>query len=128
MAGTMSSKRPTVLVVEDNEDERYLVSTMFKGSDLDVIECGNAEAASEILDKNSDEIALVFADIRLGGKMDGVDLAQTVSRKFPAVRVIVTSGNPGERLKELPDNAEFLQKPWLGVDLLSKAEELRAAA
>jgi DNA-binding NtrC family response regulator len=68
--------RPTVFVVKDDADERFLVSMLFKGSDLDVIECGSGEAASTILDEKPDEIVKVFTDIRLSGKMDDVDLAQ----------------------------------------------------
>jgi DNA-binding NtrC family response regulator len=120
-------RKATVLVVENDEEERFLVSMLFEESDLDVIACDNAETAAAIMAEKPGEIAIVFADMRLGGKMDGVDLARTVSRKYPGVSVIVTAQHHNKRLEQLPARAEFVQKPWLALDLLRKAERLRAA-
>jgi DNA-binding NtrC family response regulator len=118
-------RRPTVLIVEDDEDQRFLVSTLFEESDLNVIECASAEAAVAILAENSGNIALVFTDVRLSGHMDGVDLARMIGAKYPGVAVLITSGFY-DRLNDLPDGAEFVQKPWFALDLLRKAERLRA--
>jgi DNA-binding NtrC family response regulator len=120
-------RKATVLVVENDEEERFLVSMLFEESDLDVIACDNAETAAAILDEKPGEIAMVFADMRLGGKMDGVDLARTVSRKYPDITVMVAAPDRSARLAQLPARAEFVAKPWLALDLLRKAERLRAA-
>jgi CheY-like chemotaxis protein len=119
--------RPTVIVVEDDDDERFLAATLFEELGFGVVECASAEAASVVMDEKLGEIAMIFTDMRLAGRLDGVDLAQLASSKYPEVAVLLTSGNPGERLKHLPEKAEFVQKPWLALDLLRRAERIRAA-
>jgi len=125
--GRAKPERATVLVVEDNEDERYLASTLFEESDLDVVECASAEAALAVMREAPGRVAMVFTDIRLAGKMDGVELTRIVKRQFPNVPVIVTSGD-GARARDLPRNSVFMQKPWRALDLLMTAEKVRLAA
>ena len=40
---------------------------------------------------------MIFADVRLSGAMDGVDLAWEVKLRWPLLPVILTSGHPLER-------------------------------
>jgi len=40
------------------------------------------------------DVAMVFADIRLPGAMDGIDLAREVRIRWPFLPVILTSGHP----------------------------------
>jgi hypothetical protein len=42
---------------------------------------------------------MIFADVRLRGVMDGIDLAREVKMRWP---VILTSGLPRERVGDLP--------------------------
>ena len=70
--------------------------------------------------------AFLFADIRLR-RMDGVELARIVKRDWPWIRVLVTSGNPGDRLGDLPRGAKYMQKPWRALDVLIEAERAAAA-
>jgi hypothetical protein len=60
--------------------------------------------------------------------MDGVDLARTISLKWPWIRVTVTSGAPGDRIEHLPRSAAFLPKPWRALDVLVEAERAVARA
>jgi hypothetical protein len=42
---------------------------------------------------------MIFADVRLRGVMDGIDLAREVKMRWPRLLpVILTSGHPGERV------------------------------
>jgi DNA-binding NtrC family response regulator len=117
---------PTVLVVEDDEDQRYLVGTLFEESGFEVLECENAEEALALMQDKGGEMALVYTDVVLPGRLDGVDLANTVHDELPQVPVIVTSGAGGDRPKRIPENAVFMQKPWRPLDLLIEAERVRA--
>ena len=116
----------TVLVVEDDEDQRFLVGTLFEESGFEVLECDTAEEALALMHDHPDEMALVYTDVMLPGQIDGVDLANTVHDELPQVPVIVSSGAGGERVKQIPDNAVFMQKPWRALDLLIEAERVRA--
>ena len=114
------------LVVEDDPDVRSLAAALIEETDLDVVEEESAEGALAYLRRRAPEVALVFADIRLR-RMDGVELARIVKRDWPWIRVLVTSGNPGDRLGELPRGARYVQKPWRALDVLIEAERAAAA-
>lgn len=117
--------RSTILVVEDDEDQRALAATVFEEAGFKVIECESAEAAAAVIEAKRGEIAMIFTDVRLPGRMDGVELAHIARDRSPSVPVIVTSGAAGERLRELPDTTEYMQKPWRALDLLMRAERIR---
>ena len=114
------------LVVEDDPDVRSLAAALIEETDLDVVEEDSAEGALAYLRRHAQEVALLFADIRLR-RMDGVELARIVKRDWPWIRVLVTSGNPGDRLGELPRGARYVQKPWRALDVLIEAERAAAA-
>ena len=114
------------LVVEDDPDVRSLAATLIEETDLDVVEEDSAEAALAFLKANARSVALLFADIRLR-RMDGIELARIVKRDWPWIRVLVTSGNPGDRLDDLPRGAKYMQKPWRALDVLIEAERAAAA-
>jgi CheY-like chemotaxis protein len=44
------------------------------------------------------EVVMIFADVRLRGVMDGIDLAREVKMRWPLLPVILTSGYPRERV------------------------------
>lgn len=114
------SHAPVALVVEDDAAIRDLATAVLEETDLGVIACESAEDALTVLERDDVTVALLFADIRLPGAMDGVTLAKAVERRWPDVRVIVTSG-----LKQdvsLPRGAVFMQKPWRALDVLVQAE------
>jgi CheY-like chemotaxis protein len=114
------------LLVEDDPDVRSLAATLIEETDLDVVEEDSAEAALAFLKANARSVALLFADIRLR-RMDGIELARIVKRDWPWIRVLVTSGNPGDRLGDLPRGAKYMQKPWRALDVLIEAERAAAA-
>lgn len=112
----------TVIVVEDDPFVRNLASAMLEETDLNVVETSSAEDALVHLRDHADEVKMVFTDLWLGGKLDGVDLAGSIAKRWPWIKVVVTSGNPGDRLDQLPPTAEFMQKPWRALDVLMQAE------
>jgi CheY-like chemotaxis protein len=119
--GQAKSPRPLVLVVEDDEDQRDLLTALFEESDMQVIGCESAEAALGVLDHCREEPTLLFTDVKLAGTMDGLALARRTKALFPDVTIIVTSGNMSPR--QLPAGAMFMQKPWLALDILREAEK-----
>lgn len=116
----------TVIVVEDDPFVRDLAATMLEETDLNVVETLTAEDALAHLREHADDVRMVFADLWLAGKLDGIDLARTIGAQWPWIKVVVTSGNPGDRLSDLPPNAEFMAKPWRALDVLIEAERVAA--
>ncbi|WP_375463197.1 response regulator [uncultured Methylobacterium sp.] len=116
------------LVVEDDAAVRNLAAAVLEETDLGVIACESAEAAISVLERDDVTVALLFADVRLPGAMDGLALARTVGRRWPDVRVVVTSGYDARGDARLPEQAVFMQKPWRALDVLVQAEHATAAA
>jgi CheY-like chemotaxis protein len=110
------------IVVEDDPELRDLARAILEETNLGVLTCGTAEAALATLQTRADAVAFMFVDIRLGGMMDGVDLARAVSKLWPKVRVVLTSGAPEEYLPGIPEGAVFVPKPWRALTLLVEAE------
>jgi len=123
--GQAQSKRRTALVVEDDAELRWLTATLLEESELDIVECESAEAALSIMLIRGPDVMMIFADIRLPGVMDGVDLAREVKLRWPHLTVVLTSGNPGERLRQLPPGVLYMPKPWQPLDVLIVAERAR---
>ncbi|WP_287741499.1 response regulator [Methylobacterium sp.] len=111
-----------VLVVEDDPGVRDLAVAVLKDTVLDVVACETGEAAVDLLKERGGEVAMVFTDVRLPGGMDGVDLARAVSRLWPGVRLVVTSGYADDRTGHLPGNAVYMPKPWRAHDVLAQVD------
>jgi CheY-like chemotaxis protein len=123
--GPAKPPRGKALIVEDDPDLRWLTATLLEESELDIIECESAEAALATMLICGQDVTMMFADIRLPGVMDGVDLACEVRTRWPHLTVVVTSGNPGDRLEHLPPGVLYMPKPWQALNVLMVAERAR---
>lgn len=125
--GQMVKAPRTALVVEDDQDVRFLAVALLEETDLAVQEAASAEEALQYLRDHADEVALLFADVRLPCLMSGVDLARTVRLKWPWVRTILTSGSPLDDESSVPRDVRFMPKPWRALDVLVEAERVAQA-
>jgi len=100
-----------VLIVEDDAEVRSLAAALLEDQQVDTIECESAEAALAILLIGGRKVAMIFADVRLPGVMDGVDLAREVKLRWPLLPVILTSGLPREHVRDLPLGVDYMPKP-----------------
>ena len=116
----MGQMAPIALVVEDDPMQRELAATLLEESEMGVIECESAEAAMRVLERMDGAVAMIFTDVNLAGKIDGVELAHFATDLYPNVHVTVTSGRALPR--GLPEGTTFLPKPWLPLDVLREAE------
>jgi CheY-like chemotaxis protein len=122
----MSTNQPephVALIVEDDPGVRELAGALLEETELDVVEVDTAEAALAYLQEHGGEVVMIFADIRLPGLMDGVQLAKAACTLWPTIRIVLTSGAADGRLDELPDCVTFMPKPWRGLDVLVEAEK-----
>ncbi|MEH3144925.1 MAG: response regulator [Methylobacterium frigidaeris] len=111
-----------VLVVEDDPAIRDLAVSLLQDTVLDAVACETGEDAVELLRQRGGDVAMLFTDVRLPGDMDGLRLAETVSKLWPCVRLVVTSGYPDALSGSLPDNVVCLPKPWQAVDVLAQVD------
>lgn len=125
--GQKIDSRRIALIVEDDFDVRGLAAALLEETDLRVVETASAEDALDYLRQHGEEVAFLFADVRLPYLMSGVDLARTVHRNWPWVRTVLTSGLPPEEgLRSMPRDVRFMPKPWRALEVLMEAE--RAAS
>jgi DNA-binding NtrC family response regulator len=118
--GQASPFKPIALVVEDDVWQRELAVVLLEDSEMDVIQCESAEGALRVLEKMGGCVSMLFTDVNLVGKIDGVELAHFATQYYPNINVIVTSGLA--LAKSLPEGALFMPKPWLPLELLREAE------
>jgi DNA-binding NtrC family response regulator len=104
------------------------MAALLEDGQRDIIECESAEAALATMLIRGREVAIIFADVRLPGVMNGVDLAWEVKMRWPFLPVILTSGPPLKLTDELPPGVTYMAKPWQALSLVAAAEQARASA
>jgi CheY-like chemotaxis protein len=115
-----------VLVVEDEALLLFSIADELRDAGYEVIEASNAAQAIAILDRDPG-IDLVFTDIDMPGDMDGLALSAAVRRRWPPVRIIVTSGKDLPRGRDLPAEGVFLPKPYSPIGVVTAIQGLRGA-
>ena len=117
----------TVLMVEDNEGVRQIVAAQLAGLGYRVLEAGRGWDALAILERPGQAIDLLFTDIVMPGGMDGYKLARAAIERHPDLKVLLTSGFPGQQPEaagERGTDLPLLSKPYNRDDL---ARAIRAA-
>ncbi len=80
-----------VLVVEDDDEVAALTVEMINQLGYDTTRVASAEAAlGALADRRS--VDIVFSDVMMPGRMNGVELAQEIRRRRPNLPVLLTSG------------------------------------
>jgi len=111
--------RGLVLVVEDDDILRWLMTEVVTHLGHDVVECASADDAMRKL-LEGQPLALLITDVRMPGHYDGLGLAKAVWALRPELPVIIVSGNTMLESGLLPANARFITKPCT-LDALSRA-------
>ena len=111
-----------VLVVDDNPLFRATAMDILRDLGLRVFEAYKGDFALSLIEAHP-EIRLIFIDVRMPG-MSGPDLAEQVRRRYPAIKIVMTSGFVGEEC--CPKGFPFLAKPWRPNEVASTVK-LQAA-
>jgi two-component system, response regulator PdtaR len=118
-----ASKRPVVLIVEDETLVRMDAIEVIEAAGFDVIEASDADEAISILEQRSD-IHLIFTDIQMPGSMDGLKLVHFVKDRWPPIKIIATSGHTKITENDLPEGSRFLPKPYAAPEIASAIDQL----
>jgi CheY-like chemotaxis protein len=125
--GLVESRRPVVLIVEDEFLLRMDAVDIIRAAGFEVVEAGNADRAIEILETRLD-ISVIFTDVQMPGSMDGLKLARAVRGRWPPIKIVATSGHVVVRDTDLPEGGRFLPKPYSPREVTGVLRELTAAA
>ncbi|MFN8668392.1 MAG: protoglobin domain-containing protein [Gemmatimonadaceae bacterium] len=106
------SRRPAVLLVEDDPGIRRLTTAMITLLGYEVHETGLVEEARALALTVRPQV--LVTDIVLGQGTDGVTLAAELARTDPSLSVILVSGYSESQfdMSALPEGFQFLAKPF----------------
>lgn len=117
MHDVVSRTHRFALIVEDDPDQRELVSALLEETGLEIVTCESAECALSLMECCGPKVDTVFTDVRLPGLRDGLELSRIITLRWPAVNVIVTSGYP--LAAPVPKGVTYLPKPWRALEVLA---------
>jgi CheY-like chemotaxis protein len=107
------------LLVEDDPSVQQIGAAILEYLGYKVIRVDDGPAALAVLE-SGERIDLLFTDIIMRGGMNGIDLAQRVRQKWPALKVLFCSGyaeNAFTRRDVLEPGTAFISKPYDRIKL-----------
>jgi nitrogen-specific signal transduction histidine kinase len=113
------SRKPIVLIVEDEDLIRLAASKMLRRTGLSVLEAGDGSAALDLIRAHKDKISVILLDITLPGASSR-EIFEEAKRLRPEMAVIVTSAYSKDMaaasLSAKVDR--FIRKPYKLSDLI----------
>ncbi|MEO8431283.1 MAG: HD domain-containing phosphohydrolase [Acidobacteriota bacterium] len=126
---TIAAQAPSrgrILVVDDDEDVRALLSRLLRVTGYAVEEAASAEEAAEAIQRRAPD--LILLDMQLPGR-SGQDLLEEI-RSIPRMRttpVVMLTGaaTPARKVRAIEAGAtDFLAKPFSNVELTARVRSL----
>jgi two-component sensor histidine kinase/ActR/RegA family two-component response regulator len=114
---------PNVLVVEDELVLRMRAIDMVTDAGFNAVEAVNADQALSILESRSD-ISLLFTDIQMPGSIDGLKLAHAVHKRWPAIKIVLVSGQVRVTDADKPADSRFFGKPIEVKQMIAELQEM----
>jgi two-component system, response regulator PdtaR len=126
MTDRASGELPAViLVIEDEIMLRELAVEVLQDAGFVALEAGDAKEAVGLLETRQD-ITVLFTDINMPGRMNGLELVHTVRKRWPSIKILVASGDVRPQLPDLPLDSIFLGKPYRGEAVIASLRSLIA--
>ncbi|HRX36613.1 MAG TPA: ATP-binding protein [Aestuariivirga sp.] len=129
-AAVSASRKPIVLVVEDNPNVRDVAAAMIEDMGYDVIMASNGVEGLKAIEERP-EIDLVLSDVIMAGGLNGPEMALKALSVRPELKVLFMSGYaPGslrQMQQELPNAIDLVNKPFTRNDLTEKVKAALAA-
>ena len=108
-----------LLFVEDDALIREMSADHLKEEGYEVLLAKDGVEATHLL-KQPDHVEVLLTDVRLGGWIDGIDVAEMARLHHPQIPIVVVSGYAArlpERLARLNPPLKFLPKPFRLAEL-----------
>jgi two-component system, response regulator PdtaR len=124
MMNNYSGDIPVVLLVEDEPLVRMAAADDLQDAGFHVLEAANADVALAVLESCSSVVQVLFTDIDMPGSMNGLDLAESVQRRWPHISLLISSAYHRPQSGQLPDEGRFVPKPYCSEDVVQHIREL----
>jgi PAS domain S-box-containing protein len=123
----LATGNETILLVEDDRLVRAHTTIQLRDLGYDVVAAEHAQQALEAVERGCVP-DLLFTDIVMPGPLNGRDLAQKLSRRWPNLKVLYTSGYAHGAIDAAGADSVFgrhmLAKPYRRRDLAAKVREV----
>lgn len=116
----------TILIVEDEEMLRELLSSLFEEHGYRVLAAKDGAEGVELFKTNAGKIAVVLSDMGLP-KLGGWEMFQEMRAVDPEVKAILASGyfDPNLKMTMMKAGAkDFIQKPYISAAVLTRVREV----
>jgi PAS domain S-box-containing protein len=124
------SGQGAILLVEDQESVRRLISSVLQSSGYHVTEAGSGPEALDLADSQVRSIDLLIADVVMPG-MSGKELATRLTARRKGLRVLFISGYASNEIMRegvVEPGVAFLQKPFTPAQLAARVGQILSAA
>jgi DNA-binding response OmpR family regulator len=136
--GTLSEARPikallvednrqeTIVVVEDDDAVRHLVSRILKKSGFEVVAKSLGSDAISYFERNGAAVDLLLTDVVMP-EMSGKVLADRIWSMDPSMKVLFMSGYTDDIIAKrgiLESGRQLINKPFDGAQLVSRVREI----
>ncbi|MCW6509913.1 response regulator [Lichenifustis flavocetrariae] len=123
----LTARHKLVAIVEDEAIVRDVAAMELEDCGFDVVDFRCADDALPYLRQHGGNISVLVTDVQMPGAMNGLDLVTLISRMWPELRMLVTSGGPLVDPGKLPPRVRFIAKPWRAADMAARVQELSRA-
>lgn len=123
---TLPRGNETILLVDDEKQLLELVEESLQDQGYKVFTADNAKQALVVLEKNPD-ISLMISDVVMPGGINGYELAEQATDRYPELKVLLTSGYTEKamlRSGQAKFNANLLSKPYALGELIARIRKL----
>lgn len=120
------SEGQTVLIVEDNPKVRRASVARLAGLGYRTEEATSGDEAFAMLEGGL-EVDIVFSDLVMPGTLNGYALAKKVAKRFPEIRVLLTSGYASDVVTDKMSAGlkyQILHKPFRQAELAQRLQAL----
>lgn len=114
--------KQTVVLVEDEEMIRGLLTVVLKRVGYEVLTCAHPEEGIAVCQQHQGKIDLLLTDVVMPG-MNGREMANRILEILPELRVVFMSGYTEQilrRERQMDAPFEYLQKPFTLLALTQK--------
>jgi PAS domain S-box-containing protein len=112
-----------VLLVEDDPDVQAMTIESLRYLGYSVLTADEGHAALDIIARDP-EVEILFTDVVMPRGMSGVDLYREARKLRPELRVLLASGYARGQLPTIPDDCDFIAKPYRVEELQARLAEL----
>ncbi|MGF1450287.1 MAG: response regulator [Opitutales bacterium] len=113
----------TILIIDDEEPLLDMVGGILRAQKANVLLASSAVEGMKQFKRNQEAIDLLICDVKLPG-LPGGELVAAVRSVREALPVLFLSGAEPAEVGQLPENCQFLGKPFGEADLLEAIGQL----